>query len=100
MTSVRRVVLWGVALAVLGGTLLGPAALAAPSATVVAQEEERPTATQPSPGTPFTPSTKSEPWSYTWVARPFFFVIVPLFILALLGGFVVRWVGVGRRRAT
>ena len=99
MTSVRRVVLWGVALAVLGATLLGPAALAAPSATLVAQEE-RPTATQPSPGTPFTPNTKSEPWSYTWVARPFFFVIVPLFILALLGGFVVRWVGVGRRRAT
>jgi hypothetical protein len=79
------------------GLMGSGAALAAPPAHVATQESpNRPTADQPSPGTSFAPTVQDKPWSYNWVARPFV-AIVALFIVALLLGFALRWVGVGRR---
>jgi hypothetical protein len=79
------------------GVLLGVLALGMLAPAALAQENpNRPTHTQPSPGVPFTRPAEDKPWSYNWAARPTI-VIVLLFLVALLLGFVVRWIGLGRR---
>jgi hypothetical protein len=86
---VRLGVISGVVVALLG---LGMWAVPA-----LAQENpNRPTAEQPSPGTPFGSPKQDKPWSYNWVARPLFFIVIG-FIFLLIAGFVARWIGLGRR---
>ena len=99
---VRIRVLIGVA-AVVVGVLATPvfvlaAGPAGAAGDVVAQSQERPTRSQPPAGEHITRPAEDRPWSYNWVARPLI-AIVALFFVALGLGYVVRWVGLGRRTA-
>jgi len=87
-------------MALLAGTLvsaLAPSAAARPAGRIFAQETDRTTATQPTAGQPFQPTSPSRPWSVNWVARPLLYVITPIFLLAIAVGVLVRWIGLGRR---
>jgi hypothetical protein len=44
----------------------------------------------------FSRPPESKPWSFNYGARPFIF-ITALFLVALALGFLLRWVGLGRR---
>lgn len=69
----------------------------ASSQGLIAQENpNRPTASQPDAGVKISDRPFDRPWSYTWVARPLI-ALVAVFLLALALGFLVRWIGLGRR---
>ena len=76
-------------------TSAGPVDAAA-AGHVLAQE--RPTKSQPAPGTQFSRPKDDKPWHYMWMARPMI-ILAGLFLLALAVGFLVRWIGLGRRAA-
>ena len=84
-------------LRVLTGALLALLCLGPVASVSFAQEESRPTQEQPSPGVPFTETEQSKPWHYNWVGKTAMVALTVLFLAALFGGYVFRWLGVGRR---